>query len=90
MKEVENQNLWKFELGSQESMNVPIWIIMRFQQRNRQNPQNLNNDTSYRFHFTPCQCRNGTQKYPDNSFLLNYDDDDYSQGCGQTKKLVEL
>ena len=32
MKEVNNQNLWNFELGSQENMNVPIWIIIGFQQ----------------------------------------------------------
>ena len=31
MKEVNNQNVWKFELGSQESINVPIWIIIGFQ-----------------------------------------------------------
>ena len=36
MKEVNNQNLWNFELGSQESMNVPIWIIIGFQQHDRQ------------------------------------------------------
>ena len=34
--EVNNQNLWDFELGSQESMNVPIWINIGFQQRDRQ------------------------------------------------------
>ena len=28
MKEVNNQKLWKFGLGSQENMNVPIWIII--------------------------------------------------------------
>ena len=27
----------------------------------------------------------GTERYPDNSLLLNYDDDDSSQGYGQTK-----
>ena len=27
MQEVNYQILWNFELGSQESMNVPIWII---------------------------------------------------------------
>ena len=27
MKEVNNQNVWNFELGSQENMNVPIWIF---------------------------------------------------------------
>ena len=36
MKEVNNQNLWNFELGSQESMNVPIRIILGFQERDRQ------------------------------------------------------
>ena len=33
MKDVKNQNLWNFELGSQENMNVPIWIIIGFQQK---------------------------------------------------------
>ena len=28
MKEVNIQNLWNFELGSQENMIVPIWIII--------------------------------------------------------------
>ena len=45
MKEVKNQNIWNFELGSQENMNVPIWIIIGFQQQDRQHSQNLNNDT---------------------------------------------
>ena len=45
MKEVNNQNHWNFELGSQESMNVSIWIIKGFQRRDRQDSQNLNKDT---------------------------------------------
>ena len=44
MKEVNNQKIWNFELGSQENMNVPIWIIIGFQQQDRQDSQNLNND----------------------------------------------
>ena len=36
MKEANNQKLWNFELGSQENMNVPIWIIIGFQQQDRQ------------------------------------------------------
>ena len=35
MKEVTSQNLWNFELGSHENMNMPIWIIIGFQQRDR-------------------------------------------------------
>ena len=34
--------MWKFKLCSQESMNVPIWIIKGFQQRDSQDSQNLN------------------------------------------------
>ena len=33
MKQVNNQNLWNFELGSLENMNVPIWVIIEFQQQ---------------------------------------------------------
>ena len=51
MKEVNNQKLWNFELGSQENMNVPIWIFIGFQQQDRQDSQNLNNDTFFRLHF---------------------------------------
>ena len=31
MKQVNNQNVWKFELGSQKNMNNPIWISIGFQ-----------------------------------------------------------
>ena len=45
LKEINNQNLCNFELGSQESMNVPIWINIVFQQRDRQDSQNLKKGT---------------------------------------------
>ena len=80
MKEVNNQNVWNFELGSQENMNVPIWINIGFQQQIKQDSQNLNNDTFYRLPVVSAQCVIGTEKYPDAGILSNYDDDDYSQG----------
>ena len=83
MKEVNTQNLWTFELGTQESINVPIWIFVAFQQNDRQNDQDLNNDTFFKPQVTSAQCITGLEKYPDNSILLNYNDDDYSQGYGQ-------
>ena len=86
MKQVNNQNVWNFELGSQENMNVPIWIIIGFQQQDRQDSQNLNNDTFYRLPVVSAQCIIGTEKYPDAGILLNYDDDDYSQGYHQIKE----
>ena len=86
MKEVITQNHWTFELGTQEGINVPIWIFVAFQQNDRQNDHNLNNDTFYRPLVSSAQCIIGTEKYPDNSILLNYNDDDYSQGYGQIKE----
>ena len=62
MKQVNNQNVWNFELGSQENMNVPIWIIIGFQQQDRQDSQNLNNDTFCRLPVVSAQCIIGTEK----------------------------
>ena len=78
MKEVNNQNLWNFELGSQENMNVPIWIIIGFQQQDRQDSQNLNNDTFCRLPVVSAQSVIGTEKFSDAGILINYSDDDYS------------
>ena len=88
MKEVNTQNLWTFELGTQEGINVPIWIFVAFQQIDRQNDQDLNNDTFYRPLVTSAQCIIGTEKYTDSGILLNYNDDDYSQGYGQIKEAL--
>ena len=90
MKGLNSQNLWKFELGNQESMNVPYWTIKGFQQRDRQNSQNLNNDTFCRLPITSCQCIISAKKYPDSGILLNYDDNDYSRGYGQIKEVLDL
>ena len=86
MKELNTQNFWTFERGTQEADKVPIWIYVAFQQHDRQHDQNLNNHTFYRMPVTSAQCINGTEKYPDSAILLNFDDDDYSQGYGQIKE----
>ena len=44
MQEVFTQILWTFELGTQEGINVPVWIIVGFQQSDRQLDQNLYDD----------------------------------------------
>ena len=76
MKEVNTQNLWTFELGTQEGINVPIRIIVGFQQSDRQHDQNLKNDTFYRPPVISAQCIIGTEKYPDSAIFLNYNDDE--------------
>ena len=71
MKEVNNQNLWNFELGSQESMNVPIWINIGFQQRDREDSQSLNVDAFCRLAVVSAQFIIGTGKKPDAGISLN-------------------
>ena len=87
MEEVQTQKFWTFEIGTQEGINVPIWFFVGFEQRDRQGSQILNNETFYRPPVTSTQCIIGTVKYPDSAFLLNYNDDDYSQGYGQIKRV---
>ena len=50
----------------------------------------MNNDTFYRPLVTSAQCIIGTEKYPDGGILLNYNDDDYSQGYGQIKEAFKV
>ena len=86
MKEVNTQNFWTFELRAQEGINIPTWIFVVFQQNDRQNDQNLNNDTFVRLPVISAQVVIGTERYFDSAILLNYDDDDYSQGYGLIKE----
>ena len=64
-------------------MNMPIWIIIGFQQQDRQDSQSLNNDRFCRLPVVSAQYIIGTEKDPDAGIILNYDDDDYSQGYHQ-------
>ena len=90
LKEVNNRNLWKFELSSQENMSVSIWNILDFQQRAFQNSQSFNIDTFCRLPVTSAQCIIGTEKYPDGGVLLKNDDDDYALGCAQIKEAFRV
>ena len=86
MKEVNTQNLWTFELGTQERINVPIWIIVCSQQSDGQHDQNLNNNIFCRLSVISAQCIIGTEKNPDTAVLLKFNDADYSQGYSQAEE----
>ena len=86
MKEVKNQNLWIFEIGSQKNMILSIWNIVGFQQRDKQDSQKLNNDTFCRLAYVSAQAMIGTKKQPDAAILLYYKDHVFSQGYAQIKE----
>ena len=86
MKKLSTQNFWTFDLGTHEGINITIWMYVGFQQNDRQHDQNLNNDTFRRLPVTSAQCIIETERYTDSAILLNYNDDDYSQGYGQIKE----
>ena len=67
-------------------MNVPIWIIIAFQQRDRRDSQNLNNDIFCILPVVSAQGVIATKKYPDAAIILDYDDDHHSQGYHQLKE----
>ena len=71
LKEMNNQNLWNFELGSKESINILIRTNKGFQQRNRQDSQDLNTDTFRRLPVYTAQCVIGNEKEPNAGILLN-------------------
>ena len=74
-------------MGSQENMNVPIWIIIGFQQRDRQDSQTLTKDTLCRLPIVSAQGVIGTEKYPDAGVLIKCDNDDNSQGYTHIRKV---
>ena len=67
-------------------MKLRIWIKIGFQQRDRQDSQNLNDDTFQRLPITSAQSIIGAENYPESGIFGNYDDDEYSHCNGQFKE----
>ena len=86
LKEINTQKLWSFELDTQGELIVPIWTIVCFLGRERQDSQKTNNIKFYRPLVTSAQFIIGTEKDPDSGIILNYNDDDHSHGYGQIKE----
>ena len=87
LKEVNNRNLWNFELSSRESMKIAIWIDIGFQQRNRQISQNLNTCNFCSLPVLKAQCNFRAEKYTDAGIVINYD---YSQNEDVFKTLTKV
>ena len=46
-KDVTTENIWTFELGVESSTDVPIYVIVRFMQRDQFDQEHQNNETFY-------------------------------------------
>ena len=90
MREVKTRNFWIFELGTQEGINIPIWVFVGFQQRHGQDSQNLSNDSFFRPPGTGAYCIIGTEKYPEASIFLNYVMIMILMDLVQLKRLLQL
>ena len=77
-------------MATPKGIKVSIWIFAGFQQMDRQGSQNLNIDTFFKPPVTSAHVVFGTERYPDNSLSLNYDNYDYTQAYGHIKKLSRL
>ena len=73
----------EFRVGQ---LNVPIWKVIGFKQRDRQHSRNLNNDTFCRLPVTNSQGIIRMKKYPDASIIRNYKDVDFFQGYYQIEE----
>ena len=60
MKEINTRNFWTSESWNQEGKNFSIWIIVDFQQGDRQDSQNINKNSFYRPPVTSAQKFIGT------------------------------
>ena len=83
MKDVTTENNWNFELGVGDGIDVPIYVIAGFMQRDQFNQQHQSNDAFYRPSVVNARCIIGNEKIPDAGKFCNYAIDKYSQAYGK-------
>ena len=78
MKDVTTENIWSFELGVEDGIDVTIYVIAGFVQRDQFIQQHQKNDTFYRPSVVNAQCIIGGEKFPDAGINCIYAIDKYS------------
>ena len=48
IKDVTTENVWTFELGVEDGVDIPIFVVLGFMQRDQFKQQHQNKDSSYR------------------------------------------
>ena len=84
MKDVTTENFWTFELGVGDGVDIPIYVIDGFMQRDQFNQQHQNIHTFYRPGVVIAQCTFVSEKFSDAGIKCNYAFDKFSQACRET------
>ena len=82
-KDVTSENNWTIELGAEDGVDIPIYVIVGFMQRDQFNQQHQNNDTFHTPSVVIAQCSIGSEEIPDSGINCNYAIYKYSQACGE-------
>ena len=72
MKDVTTENNWTFELGLRDGIDLPIYGIVGFLQRDQFNQQHQITDRFYRPSIVNAQCIIGNEKFPDAGIKCKY------------------
>ena len=83
MKDVTTENNWTFGLGVGDGIDIPIYVKVRFMQRDQFNQQQQNNCSIYRPSVVNAQCIIGSEKFLDAGRNCNFAFDKYSQAHGE-------
>ena len=84
MKDVITEKNWTFELGVGDGIDIPLYVIVGFMQRDQFNQQHQNNDSFYTPSVVNAHCNIGIEKIPDAGRTCGYAIDKYSQAYGET------
>ena len=79
MKDVTTENNRTFELGVGDGIDIQIYVIVEFIQRDQFNQQHQNIDTFFGPSVVNAQCFIGNEKNPDAGINCNYAFDKYSK-----------
>ena len=83
MRDVTTENNWTFELGVGDGIDILIYVIVGFMQRDQFNQQHQMNDTFTRPSVVNLQCVIGSKTLSDAGINGNYAIDKYSKAYGE-------
>ena len=88
-KDVNTNSNWTFELGS-SGIELPTFVIVGFQARNKIDSQVHDNAVFDRLPISNAVCKIGSEKYPDDGIECDYDRDKYDQAYSEIENFYHL